>query len=118
MENFMLLFRGSDVYQPGQSPEAFEDLKQKMIHWLGGLSKNGSHVVSDPLQPEGIQVSGRNKTVIDGPFGMAREIVGGCTIVQAWNIQEAVEIAKSCPILETNATVEVRPIQKVEMQTI
>ena len=111
----MLLFRGSDVYQPGQPPEAVEALKQKMIYWLGTLSEKGIHVTSEPLQPAGKQVSGIQKIVIDEPFGKAKEIIGGCTIVQTKDIDEAVEIAKGCPILETNVNIEVRSIQQVEM---
>jgi len=115
MEKFMFLFRGSDVYQPGQSPEALQALKQKLIHWIGDLAKKGVHVASEPLQPTGKQVSGAKKTVTDAPFGEAREVIGGCTIVLAKDINEAVEIAKGCPILESNANVEIRPIQKVEL---
>jgi hypothetical protein len=61
MEKFMLLFRGSDVYQPGQPPEALQALKQKLMHWIGDLSKKGVHVASEPLQPTGIQVIGTKK---------------------------------------------------------
>jgi hypothetical protein len=111
MEKFMLLFRGSDVYQPGQSPEAVQALKQKLIYWIVDLSSKGVHVASEPLQPIGKQVNGKNKTLTDTPFGGGREIIGGCTIVQAKNIDEAVEIAKGCPILESNANIEIRPIQ-------
>ena len=113
MEHFMLLFRGSDVYQPGQSPESQQTLKQKMLHWVGDLSKKGVHVNSEPLQPTGKHVSGAKKIVTDAPFGGVKEIIGGCTIVQAKDIDEAVEIAKGCPILESNANVEVRPVQKM-----
>lgn len=115
MQNFIFLFRGSDVYQPGQSPEVLLALKQKLIHWIGDLSKKGVHVGSEPLEPIGKQVSGTKKTITDGPFGAAKEIIGGCTIVQAKDINEAIEIAKGCPILESNANIEVRPIQKMEM---
>ena len=115
MEKFMLLFRGSDVYQPGQSPEALQSLKQKMIHWIVDLSEKGMHVASEPLEPTGRQVSGKKKVMTDGPLGEGREIIGGCTIVQARDINEAVEIAKGCPILASNANIEVRPLQKVEM---
>ena len=111
----MLLFRGSDVYQPGRSPEAIQALKQKLIHWISDLSEKGMHVASEPLEPTGKQVRGTKKSVADGPFGMAREIIGGCTIVQAKDINEAVEIAKSCPILASNANIEVRPIQIMEI---
>ena len=115
MEKFMFIFRGSDVYQPDQSAEDLQTLKQKMINWVIYLSKKGVHIASEPLEPIGKQVSGTKKTVTNFPFGEAKEIIGGCTIVQANDINEAVEIAKGCPILESNANVEVRPIQKIEM---
>jgi hypothetical protein len=115
MEKFMLVFRGSDVYQPGQSPKSLQALKEKMINWVVDLSQKGLHVASEPLEPGGKQVSGAKKTVTNAPFGEAREIIGGCTIVQAKDITEAVEIAKGCPILASNANIEVRPIQKVQM---
>ena len=111
MEKFMLLFRGSDVYQPGQPLEAIQALKQKLIYWIVDLSSKGVHVASEPLQPSGKQVNGINKALADRPFGEGREIIGGCTIVQAKDIDEAVEIAKGCPILESNASIEIRPIQ-------
>jgi hypothetical protein len=109
MEKFMLLFRGSDVYQPGQSPEALQALKQKLIHWVGDLVNKGLHVASEPLEPTGKQVGGTNKSITDAPFGAGREIIGRCTIVLAKDINEAIQIAKGCPILESNANIEVRP---------
>jgi hypothetical protein len=115
MEKFMLLFRGSEVYQPDQSPEALQALKQKLVHWIGELSKKGVHIASEPLESTGKQVSGRKKTLTHVPFGEGKEIIGGCTIVQAKDISEAVEIAKGCPILESNANIEIRPIQKLEI---
>jgi hypothetical protein len=110
MEKFMLLFRGSDVYQPDQSPEALQILTQRMMNWLGELSEKGMHVTSERLKRTGMQVTGAQKVLTDNPFGDAREVIGGCTIVQAMNINEAIEIAKRCPILETDANIEVRPI--------
>lgn len=115
MEKFMLLFRGSDVYQAGQSPEALQMLKEKMIHWVMDLSQKGIHVDSEPLEPTGIQVNGAKQTVTNSPFGEPKGVIGGCTIVLANDINEAVKIAKGCPILESNANIEVRPIQKVDM---
>ena len=97
METFMLLFRGSDVYQPGQPPEALQALKEQMIDWVGDLSKKGVHVASEPLEPTGKHVGGANRIVTHAPFGAAKEVIGGCTIVLAKDINEAVVIAKSCP---------------------
>lgn len=108
MEKFMLFFRGSDAYEAGQSPEVLQILTQEMMAWLGVIAD--SHVSSEKLSRTGKQVSGSAKTIIDGPFGTLSDIIGGCTIIQARDIEQAIEIAKMCPILETNATIEVRPI--------
>ena len=113
MEKFILLFRGSDVYEPNQSPEALQNLTVKMIDWVGDLVKNGKHVSSEKWQRAGKKVSGAMKIVNNNPFGEAKEIIGGCTIVLAKDFNEAVEIAKACPILETNANIEIRAIQSI-----
>ncbi len=114
MEKFMLLFRGSEAYQKDQSPEVLDVLKANMIDWVTDLSEKGFHAGSEPLQPSGKQVSGVNRIVTDGPYGKEKEVVGGCTIVLANDIEEAVAIANTCPILNTNATIEVRAIQIIQ----
>src|SRR5207244_3016954 len=111
MENFMFLFRGSSVYQPDQSPEALQALTAKMMNWVGDLMERDIHVSSQPLQTTGVQVSGAGKTLIDTPFGEHAAIVGGLTIIQAADIDHAVEIAKTCPILATEANIEIRPLK-------
>ncbi len=114
MNKFILLFRGSEVYKPDQSAEALDALKTKMISWVLDLTAKGLHVASEPMQRHGRQVIGSERTVIDGAYGRESEIVGGCTIVLANDIDAAVDIARACPILETNATIEVREIQNVQ----
>ncbi len=109
----MLIFRGSDVYQPDQSPEDLQLLKEKMMNWVVDLINKGLHVASEPLEQTGKQVNGAEKTVIDVPFGEGKQVIGGCTIVQAKNMDEAIELAKSCPILATNANIEIRPVQSI-----
>jgi hypothetical protein len=113
MGKFILLFRGSNVYQSDQSPEALQALTIKMMNWLDKLSENGKHFASERFHRTGKQVNGTNKMIIDNPFGDDKEIIGGCTIVLAKDFNGAVEIAKACPILETNATIEIRAIQSV-----
>ncbi|MGC4102461.1 YciI family protein [Ferruginibacter sp.] len=112
MEKFIFLFRGSEVYEPSQPPEALQALTVKMLDWVADLIKKGKHVSSEKLKRAGKKVNGAMKIVNDNPFE-AQEIIGGCTIVLAKDFDEAVEIAKACPILHTNATIEIRQIQSV-----
>src|SRR6187399_2178815 len=111
MEKFMLVFRGSDVYERDQSPKALEALSAKMMDWVGNLVGKGIHVASEKLQRTGKQVLGLKKTVTENPFGEDKEIIGGCTIVLAKDYAEALDIANACPILESNASIEIRQIQ-------
>ena len=56
-------------------------------------------MASERLQWIGKQVIRIQKVVTDYPFGDGGEIIGGCTIVVAKDINEAVEIGKACPVL-------------------
>ena len=56
-------------------------------------------------------VKGKQKTVTDGPFAEAKDVVGGFTLIQARDLEQAVELSKACPILEGGGSVEVRPVQ-------
>jgi hypothetical protein len=115
MEKFIFLYRGKDGGHGGLSPDDMQKHMQKWQAWMGGLAKQGIMGDSQPLKPTGKQVTGTKKTITDGPFIEAKEMVGGFTVVNAKDINEAVEIAKGCPIFEVDGKLEVRPIQKMEM---
>jgi hypothetical protein len=113
MEKFMFLFRGGDthIHNAKDSRETMEYI-QSWTTWMQGLGEKGILAGGDPLQTTGKQVNGRNKVVRDEPFIEANEMVGGYLLVNAKDIEEAVEISKGCPIFEENGKVEVRQIQK------
>ena len=48
--------------------------------------------------------------VTDGPYMEIKEFINGYTIVKTANIDEAVDLAKGCPILTVGGNVEVRAI--------
>jgi len=113
MEKFIYLFRGGE--NAGLSPEAMQAHMQKWNEWMQYLGQKGIMVSGDPLQNTGKQVNGKNKVVTDGPFAESKEIIGGYIIVNAKDINEAVEISKGCPIFETDGKLEVRPVQNIQM---
>ena len=120
MEKFLYLFRGNennahDSKDHGLSPENMQAHMQKWMDWMKKLGEKGILVGGEPLQVVGKQVTGTKKVVTDGPFVEAKEIVGGYLIVNAKDINEAVEISKGCPVLEVDGKIEVRPIQKMDM---
>lgn len=113
MEKFMYLFRGGMANE--QAANVPPEHMQKWVKWMETLSQKGIMIGGEPLVPTGKQVNGSKKIVTDGPFIEAKELVGGYLIVNAKDIDEAVEISKTCPIFEVDGKLEVRPIQKMEM---
>lgn len=110
----MFLFRGGNNHAHNASDsKAAMDNMQKWMDWMSGLGQKGILVGGEPLQPHGKQVNGKGKVVTDGPFIEAKEMVGGYLIVNAKDIDEAVEISKGCPIFDEDGKVEIRQLQKM-----
>lgn len=114
-EKFIFLFRGEDTHIQTANYELREvkDYIQLWITWQQGLAQKGILVGGDPLQTNGKVVNGKSKVVTEGPLSVAKETVDGYLIINAKDLNEAVEIAKGCPLLtKEKGKVEVRPIQK------
>jgi hypothetical protein len=114
MEKFMLIFQGGQV--AGQSPESMQAHMGKWMAWIEKLNQQGRYVSGEPLVPGGKLVTGKNKTVTDGPYTEGKEVVGGFFLINANSLEEAVEIAKDCPDYEYNGSVQVRQVMKMEME--
>lgn len=107
MKDYLFLFRGG---MSGLSPEEAQKNMKKWEDWIGGLAKEGKFKAGEPLGKEAKVINGTKKVVTDGPFAESKEVVGGYLIVTAKDLNEASEIAKGCPIYETNGSTEVRDI--------
>ena len=68
-----------------------------------------------PLERSGKLVKGSQKIVTDGPFAEAKDVVGGYTLIEACDLDQAVELSKGCPIFEAEGAVEVRPVMKMNL---
>jgi hypothetical protein len=115
MSQFVYLYHGS-ARTENPSPEATQQIMQKWMTWMKSLGESG-HLKDhgQPLEPTGKFVKGKAKTVTDAPFAEAKDIIGGFTVVEARDIDEAAELSKGCPILEQDGSVEVRPIMLMNM---
>lgn len=117
MERFLFLYKGSNMEAAKLSPKQMEEHNKKWYDWIGKLSKDGIHLAGEPLDMGGKVVAKKSGklAVTDGPFPEAKEIVGGYSIINAKNIEEAAELAKGCPAYELGGHVEVRHIRKMDM---
>lgn len=105
----MLIFRrGSDAIE--LSPEESQQQMQKWLDWVGELRHKGIYTAGEALTPSPGKIVSKGGLITDGPFAESKEMIGGYFIVKADSLEAATEIAKSCPDLPYNSTVEVRDV--------
>ena len=111
---FMLLMI-PNIAEEDWTPSA--DDVAAMMAYNEQLTKAGVLLALDGLHPsaKGARVTSSQgrKTVTDGPFTEAKELIGGYWIIQASSKEEAVEWAKRCPMDDGNV-IEVRQIAELE----
>jgi hypothetical protein len=113
MIEYTFLYRGRET---NPSADQMQKTTEKWVAWMKQMAGDGRIVnMGHPLLHEGAVVSGTGKQVIDGPFAEAKDVVGGFTIFRAADLAEAIELAKGCPILEVDGSVEIRPLQQMQM---
>src|SRR5579871_1082669 len=109
MNEFAFLFRGR---QTAASPEQRQQHVEKWVAWFKELGAKG-HLKDPghPLENTGKVVNGNRKIIKDGPYAEAKDVVGGYIVVQAKDLGHALELSRDCPILEAGGSVEIRPVQ-------
>ena len=110
MKKFMLIVR-ADLEKLKSIPEEQRHADwPDMMPWLQSLADSGRHIEGAPLTLEGNWI-GKNEVVTDGPFIESKEGILGFDIILADSFEEAVNIAKACPmVLKGLAIREVRQI--------
>ena len=116
---FMILVKASKDTEAGVMPE--EKLFAAMADYHEQLAKAGVLLDASGLQPSSkgwrIKYSGDKRTVIDGPFTEAKELVAGYTLIQAKSKEEALEWTKRFPnpaAVGREAEIEVRQLYELE----
>jgi hypothetical protein len=117
MERFMLIVR-EDLKRIGRltTKQRFAE-GPDMLDWVKSLADSGNYIGGEPLAVTGRYVT-QNEVLSDGPFIEAKEGISGYDIILAENMEQAVAIAQSCPMVMTGFAIrEVRPIQPFPSKT-
>jgi hypothetical protein len=110
----MLIAGGADVDKRVGNPTFAPAMLERYMAWIQGLRESGRFVVSFKLHDQtGRRLTIRGGEVMDGPFIESKDAVGGVFVVEAASLDEATEIARSCPNLDLqNGYLEVRVVEK------
>ena len=99
MPRFLVIVKATKESEAGKMPS--EQLMSEMSKFNEQLIKAGIMEAGEGLHPSSkgarVHFSGKDRTVIDGPFAETKELVAGFWI---WNVkskEEAIEWVKRCP---------------------
>lgn len=102
-------------HEHGES--ARSELLQESVHLANQLHSTAQYLDAAPLHPSSetkcVRMRGGQKILTDGPVTKAREQLGGYFLIDARDLNEAIEIATRIPGAQFG-TVEVRQVMEVE----
>ncbi len=111
---FVFLFRSDEAgYRTAMgTPERAQRSLQAGLSWIRELETTGH--LKDPGQPleRTGKVVRKDKTVTDGPYAEAKDLVLGFIVIEANDLTQAAELAERCPMVLGGGSVEVRPVGK------
>ena len=113
----MVIFKADANSEKGALPDP--QVIDEMNKFTDELVAAGVVLGYEGLHPSSkgarVRFSGKNRTVIDGPFAETKELVAGFWLWQVKSIQEAVEWLKRCPNpMPGEAEIEIRPVFEME----
>lgn len=109
MKYMLLIYSDESVWTQAEREHCFEE-SAKLTH---ELHKRGKFLAASPLHSistaTSVRVREGKRLVTDGPFAETREHLGGYFLIEAENLDEAIDVAGRIPGAK-RGTVEIRPI--------
>jgi hypothetical protein len=110
---FLVMVKADKNSEAGVMPS--EKLLAEMGRYNEELAKAGVLLAAEGLQPSSkgarVKFSGEKRTVIDGPFTEAKELIAGFWLIQVKSKEEAIEWVKRCPNpMEGESEIEIRQV--------
>jgi hypothetical protein len=113
MAQYLILIYDSEPAWEAATPEVFQQMMDAHNSYRERVAALGGTVVSgEALQPTTTATTIRDDLVSDGPFAETKEALGGFYLIEAPDLDTALEAGKACPVLA--GAVEVRPIMTFE----
>lgn len=109
----MVFVKATKGSEAGEMPS--QELMSQMMAYNEDLVKAGIMQGGDGLKPSsaGVRVrfSGKDRSVIDGPFAETKELVAGYWLWEVKSMQEAIDWVKRCPNpMGEDSDIEIRPV--------
>ena len=109
----MVIVKATADSEAGVMPS--EQLLAEMGNYNEELVKAGIMLAGEGLHPSSkgkrVRFSGRDRTVVDGPFAETKELIAGFWLWQVRSMEEALEWVRRCPNpMPGDSEIEIRPV--------
>jgi hypothetical protein len=112
MKYMLLIYADEQAWTETEREQCYQE-STELAH---ELKSKGQFLATSPLQPvstaTSVRVRDGKRLVMDGPFAETREQLGGFFMVDAKDLDEALEIAARIPAAR-KGTVEIRPVVEI-----
>ena len=114
---FMILVKATKDSEAGIMPS--QEMFAEMGKYNEELVKAGIMQAGEGLHPSStgarVRFSGKDRTVVDGPFAETKELVAGFWLWKCASLEEAIEWVKRCPNpMPGDSEIEIRRIYEAE----
>ncbi|TIS59993.1 YciI family protein [Mesorhizobium sp.] len=110
---YMLLIYNDEAAMASAPTEKTYEISAAYGAYTEALKKSGAWLAGDRLKPTqsatSVRMANGKTNVLDGPYADTKEQLAGFYMIEATDIDTAIEWAARCPAASTG-TVEVRPI--------
>ncbi len=104
---YMLMICHDDAFSPPAT------MVEESLAWVEETERRGVRKGGDRLRPASdattVRIRGGEVMLSDGPFAETKEQMAGYGVVKCENLDDAIEVASTHPILKYGGSVEVRP---------
>jgi len=116
---YMLLIYDDEQVRGAMSEAERGRVFQEYGAFTESIRESGNYVTGAPLQPTStataVRVRKGEQFVTNGPFAETKELLGGYYLIEAENVDEAIEIASRIPSAKLG-TIEVRPVLEIHVE--
>ena len=110
---YLCLIYDEEAKLAGMSKEEGDAFMGEYFTFTEGIRKSGHMVAGEALHPVStattIRMRGGRLTTTDGPFAETKEQLGGFYLIEARDLNEAIQVAGKIPSVRTGS-IEIRPI--------
>lgn len=114
----LLVYNDEKTLESLQESGQFDPMMRDCFAHVDELAARGQFVQAQQLEvsskAKSVRVRNGKASATDGPFAEAKEVLGGFTMIEAANMEEAVEIASHVPWARVG-TIEVRPVRDIDV---